>query len=234
MWVSNMKTLMYYILLNLFAVSFADQPVVYVRQQDQAHFLKYFDDAVLLSNYETQINIAYCGIASAVMILNALDVKPVLDVAHFPYQRFTQNNLFYQPGVLEIVTPQQVASQGMSLSQLAKVLSLYLKTDVQSVSQTSQAQLKSQLVRSINQPHTYVIANFDRAILKQPGSGHFSPIAAYDAAEDRFLILDVARYQYVPYWVSSKILYQAMQSQDRDGVSRGYLVVSAKKAQQAP
>ncbi len=229
-----MKILIYYILLHLFTTSFADQPVVYVRQLDQAHFLKYFNDGLLLSNYETQMNRAYCGVASAVMILNTLDVKPTLDVAHFPYQRFTQNNLFYQPGVIDIMTPQQVTSQGLTLSQLANVLSLYLKTEVHTGTQSSQAQFKSQLVRSINQPQTYVIANFDRAILKQPGSGHFSPIAAYDAAEDRFLILDVARYQYVPYWVSSTMLYQAMQSQDRNGVSRGYLVVSAKKAQKAP
>jgi Phytochelatin synthase len=37
----------------------------------------------------------------------------------------------------------------------------------------------------------------NRAIGQEQG-GHISPLAAYDAETDRFLILDVSRYKYPP------------------------------------
>jgi hypothetical protein len=43
--------------------------------------------------------------------------------------------------------------------------------------------------------------NYQRGALGQKESGHISPLAAYNAASDRFLILDVAAYKYPPVWV---------------------------------
>ncbi|MEY2680786.1 MAG: hypothetical protein RL661_1017, partial [Pseudomonadota bacterium] len=60
----------------------------------------------------------------------------------------------------------------------------------------------------------------------------FSPVAAYDEARDRFLILDVARYKYPPVWVRSEELYAAMQTYDRDAkATRGYMVVAERGAE---
>jgi glutathione gamma-glutamylcysteinyltransferase len=46
-------------------------------------------------------------------------------------------------------------------------------------------------------PNMYVdrvlIASYSRRILKQTGSGHFSPIAAYDQESDSVLIMDTVR-----------------------------------------
>lgn len=42
-----------------------------------------------------------------------------------------------------------------------------------------------------------------RAKLGQSGSGHFSPIGAFDRDTDMVLIMDVARFKYPPHWVSS-------------------------------
>jgi hypothetical protein len=76
----------------------------------------------------------------------------------------------------------------------------------------------------------YVIVNYLRRTLGQQTGGHISPLAAYDEKQDRFLILDVARYKYPPVWVSSADLYAAMNTPDaiNGGKTRGYVLVSKK------
>lgn len=49
-------------------------------------------------------------------------------------------------------------------------------------------------VQEIN--NGYIFVNFLRSALGEQGSGHMSPLAAYDKKTDRFLMLDVARYRY--------------------------------------
>ena len=72
-----------------------------------------------------------------------------------------------------------------------------------------------------------MIACYDRSVLGQTGSGHFSPIGGYHASRDLVLILDVARFKYPPHWVQLSALYEAMQSVDKDThKSRGYLLVA--------
>ena len=41
----------------------------------------------------------------------------------------------------------------------------------------------------------FVVASYDRRSLGQTGTGHFSPIAAYEKSSDSVLILDVARFK---------------------------------------
>ena len=53
-------------------------------------------------------------------------------------------------------------------------------------------------------------------MLKQTGSGHFSPIAGYHPREDLVLILDTARFKYQPHWVKIPLLFEAMTLKDPD------------------
>jgi hypothetical protein len=70
------------------------------------------------------------------------------------------------------------------------------------------------------------VANYDRAALGQTGNGHFSPLAAWHAASDRVLVLDVARFKYPPHWVPVDKLWQAMCALDpASSLARGYLVI---------
>ena len=57
--------------------------------------------------------------------------------------------------------------------------------------------------RALAEPNRYVIVNYLRRTLGQERGGHISPLAAYDADADRFLILDVSRYKYPPVWVKT-------------------------------
>lgn len=54
---------------------------------------------------------------------------------------------------------------------------------------------------------TFLTANFNRKVLGQTGTGHYSPIAAYNAKRDLALILDVAKFKYDSYWCPLTQLY---------------------------
>ena len=71
-----------------------------------------------------------------------------------------------------------------------------------------------------------MLVNYQRAVLGQGETGHISPIAAYNAQADRFLVLDVAAYKYPPVWVTTQDLWNAMNTIDpASGRSRGFVVV---------
>lgn len=73
----------------------------------------------------------------------------------------------------------------------------------------------------------YLVVSYTRKVLRQTGSGHFSPIAAYDSASDSVLVLDTARFKYGVHWVSLPLLFEAMIPKDPDtGKSRGYILLS--------
>ena len=76
----------------------------------------------------------------------------------------------------------------------------------------------------------YVIVNYLRRAIGQERGGHISPLAAYDADTDRFLILDVSRYKYPPVWVGAAELFAAMNTiadPDSDNKTRGFVLISA-------
>jgi hypothetical protein len=67
-----------------------------------------------------------------------------------------------------------------------------------------------------------------RKSIGQEKGGHISPLAAYDADTDRFLLLDVARYKYPPVWISAVELFNAMNTTDSDNQdrTRGFVLIS--------
>ena len=194
-----------------------------------------FTEAVvpLMSHFETQENQAFCGVASAVTVLNALPMpKPVVE-EWAPYHAFTQRNIFIPLG--QDISSKSVAQRGLTLEQLGKVLTmngaaveaLYAKSH-------DLTNFKAKTLDALRQPGTFVIANFLRSSLGQEPTavvqnmlaGHFSPIAAYNSQADRFLILDVARYKYPPVWVQADVLWLALATTDLvSGTSRGALFI---------
>lgn len=74
---------------------------------------------------------------------------------------------------------------------------------------------------------TIVIASYDRRVLGQSGSGHFSPVGAYDAVTDAVLVLDTAMFKYEAHWVPVSMLVEATKKVDEScGRTRGFLRVS--------
>ena len=75
----------------------------------------------------------------------------------------------------------------------------------------------------------FVLVNYLRKAIGQEADGHISPLAAYDADTDRFLILDVFRYKHPPMWVEAKALFGAMNTtdSDADNKTRGCVIVES-------
>lgn len=186
------------------------------------------DHGPLAQWFETQANMAYCGVASMVMVLNSLEVPAPTVPGYGPYRFWTQTNVFSIPGSRGYVRPEVVAREGMTLAQLQGWLASnpHLVVERFHGDQLSLAQWRAMLRRSLQDPEDRLVVNYQRSALGQASGGHISPVAAYDAAMDRALILDVARYRYPSVWVSAEDLWRAMRSPDASsGRSRGLLVI---------
>jgi hypothetical protein len=185
------------------------------------------DYASLSQWLETQANLAYCGVASAVVALNSLGQPAPAATGYGSYRFWTQANLFAAPASLAVARPERVARQGMDLAQLQGLLSGQGVVAQRYHGDTlSLAQFRGLLRRSLADGGDRLLVNYHRAALGQQGGGHISPLAAYDPRGDRVLILDVARYRYPPVWVSAADLWRAVRTLDSSsGRSRGLVLV---------
>lgn len=177
--------------------------------------------------FVTQKNQAYCGVASSVMVLNALSIPAPEASEYAPYHLFTQEN-FFNPQTQKVVTPEVVSRKGMTLDQLGQLLESYpVKAEVHHSADSSLEEFRTLVVKNLQQPRNFVLVNYLRKAIGQETGGHISPVAAYNEQTDRFLILDVSRYKYPPVWVKAEELWKAMATVDPDGgKTRGFVLVS--------
>jgi Phytochelatin synthase len=182
----------------------------------------------LSMQFITQRNQAFCGVASMVMVLNALGVSAPESPEFSPYRIFTQDNFFNNEKAREVITPERVSRQGLTLEQLGRLLASYgTKVKVYHAGDTSLAEFRRLTAENLKQPGNFVLVNYLRRTIGQERGGHISPIAAYNEESDRFLILDVSRYKYPPVWVKAEELWQAMATVDSvSGKTRGFVFVS--------
>jgi hypothetical protein len=187
------------------------------------------------SQFVTQQNPAFCGVASMVMVLNALKVKAPERKLDRPLPpgmvigaAFDQENFFNE--ATEAVRPRAAIEQrGMTLDQLGGLAGTFgLTVEVHHAADTDLDAFRKAASEALAAPDRYVLVNYLRSAIGQKSWGHISPLAAYDAESDRFLILDVARYNYPPVWVRAPELFAAMNTpdSDNDNRSRGFVMVS--------
>lgn len=183
-------------------------------------------------NFLTQKTQAYCGVASSVMVLNALHVSAPSTPEYEPYHTFTQDNVL--DAATDAVLPRDLlARQGMTLDQLGAILALRsVKAEVHHAADGGLDAFRAAARAALGARDQFVIVNYLRKSLGQQVGGHISPLAAYDDKADRFLILDVARYKYPPVWVKTSDLFDAMNTPDaaNDGKMRGYVLVAKDDA----
>ena len=182
--------------------------------------------------FVTQKTQAYCGVASIVMTLNTIGVPAPTSPEYQPYATFTQDNVLDER--TDAILPRAVlARQGMTLDQLGGLLALHpIGVDVHHAREGGLDEFRALAGRALAAPDRVVVVNYLRKALGQERGGHISPLGAYDAKTDRFLILDVARYKYPPVWVTAADLYAAMNTVDvdNDNRTRGYVLVSKAAA----
>lgn len=179
-------------------------------------------------HFVTQENQAFCGVATIVMVLNALGV-PAPAIPEFePYKTFTQENVF-TPATEKVLPQETLRKMGMTLDQVGGFISTYgVKAEVRHASETSLEEFRTLARDNLGAPNRHVIVNYLRKSIGQEKGGHISPLAAYDADTDRFLLLDVARYKYPPVWISAAELFNAMNTTDSDNQdrARGFVLIS--------
>jgi hypothetical protein len=178
--------------------------------------------------FVTQKNQAFCGVASIVMVLNALGIPAPTTPEFEPYRTFTQENVF-TPATETILPQATVLKMGMTLDQIGAFIATYaVKAKIHHASDSSLEEFRKLAKEYLNASGHHVIVNYLRKSMGQEKGGHISPLAAYDADTDRFLILDVARYKYPPVWVSAADLFAAMNTTDSENQNRtrGFVLVS--------
>jgi hypothetical protein len=208
--------------------------VVYFDQRESA---KLFDEAEVKGQFWTLVRYfisekidTFCGVASSIMVLNALEVPSPVAKFTYPYNKFDEDN-FFTSAALEVQRVHSVAGNGQTLEQLADTLRTFgLTLEVHHANTLSLDQFRTLAVNALETKDRYMIVNFSRVTLAQEGGGHFSPLAAYDGKSDRFLLMDVARYKYPPAWVKAEHLWNAMNTDDADAkAKRGFVIIGRTK-----
>jgi hypothetical protein len=186
------------------------------------------DYVPLTSQFVTQINQAFCGVASTVMVLNALGIPAPL-APEWERGYFTQENVFNDQ-TEAIIARDAIARQGLTLAELAGILETYpVRAEIYYGSDVSLDEFRSLIRANLETPGNYVLINYLRRAIGQERGGHISPLAAYDVDTDQFLILDVSRYKYPPVWVQAETLWESINTVDSvSGKTRGFLLVEAR------
>jgi hypothetical protein len=212
---------------NLTGFSTRDGEVYFAESDARAAYFP------LASNFLTQKTQTYCGVASIVMVLNALRVPAPTVPEYAPYRTFTQDNVLDER-TDSVLARETLARQGMTLDQIGGILATQpVKAEVHHASDSSIEEFRKLAQAYLGEEGHFVIVNYLRKALGEEIGGHISPLAAYDAKADRFLILDVARYKYPPVWVTTADLFAAMNTPDAAncGKTRGFVLVTAAGTQ---
>jgi hypothetical protein len=200
---------------------------------DQPESAKLFDEAEVKGQFWTLVRYfisqridTFCSVASSVMVLNALEVPSPVSRMTYPYSKFDEET-FFTRGVLERQKVRDIAGDGLSLAELGNMLIAFdLAIGEYHADTLSVEQFRQLAIAALKSTERYVVVNFSRDRVTQEGGGHFSPLAAYDAKSDRFLVLDTARYKYPPFWVKAQDLWDAMNTLDADAkAKRGFLII---------
>jgi hypothetical protein len=200
--------------------------------------------------FERQVKPTYCGIASAVMVLNALrlgkkglKLETSLDVqlpekGKLSFNCYTQITFFNadtRNGKSRVKVEGKCTEEfnpGFSLTELAyKLRILLLNAEVILASEQcdkSVDRFRQDLMAHLNGKGTYIIANFLSTSIGRDGGGHFSPIVAYHPSTDSCLVMDVAGHKNPWFWVPVPLFYTAMHNCDEQNAYRGYMLVSDK------
>jgi hypothetical protein len=197
------------------------------------------DFPVLANQFEAQANVAFCGPATAAMLLNAIHARsPGLprdrsglrpeDLRYFPsgfdptVPRFTQDNVISKGpktraqvlGEPITINGKQIKDFGYQLRQFDELLRAHdLVTRLSFVDEEkSEGEIRTELVENLKRRGDYVAFNYRREDVGQRGGGHISPLGAYDAESDSFLVLDVNPASAGWVWMPTTTLIKGMRT----------------------
>ncbi len=172
------------------------------------------DVEALRAAFQTQEKGTWCGVASSATVLSVIEGR-----------RVSQED-FFTDRTAEVRTWLRITFGGMTVEDLGALLETHgVETDVHHAD-IGIDRFRELTIANLSAPGDYVLINYRRTELAQGDSGHISPLGAYDAASDRFLVLDVASYKWPPVWVTTADLFAAIDTVDPEsGLKRGFVLV---------
>jgi hypothetical protein len=205
----------------------------------------------LANQFEAEYNQAFCGPASSAMVLNAVrsgaadlprdksrirpdDLKYLPPGAEPATARYTQDiviekasktraQVLGEPVTIDGRTVHDFGFQTRQLDEMLRANGLSTRLVIVDDAKP-EAEVRADLVQSLRQRGHYVIVSFLRKSLNEPGFGHISPLGAYDAASDSFLMLDVNPARVDWMWVPAAALIKSMRTFDAVE-NRGYVLI---------
>jgi hypothetical protein len=207
--------------------------------EDSAYFrgARKTDFWKLIPYYVPQHNGKACGVASSIMILNAL-FAPDRNTADG--KNVTVDEIFKLAPIYKKNTGKK--GKGFTLDALGETLTTLLENSPGGPytvtverfngrnSKAEMNRLKKVLQENEKNPRDFILANFLQSVLTgdpEGSVGHIAPIGAFDARKKRVLILDPDREYYQPYWVPYEKLFDAVNTTDAStSKSRGLVIVS--------
>lgn len=177
----------------------------------------------LTPHFVPQESPKFCGPATIAICLNALELPPPASAGRVRPQ-FTQRNIFTE--LTEALrSSDKVGREGMGLAVLGEFVAAHGgRPEVRFAGHGSLEAFRGMAREVLADGRRYLAVNYLRTALGQEGRGHTSPVAAYDEASDRFLVLDVSRVRYPPVWARAGDLFAAMNT--RAGANtRGFAIV---------
>ena len=197
---------------------------------------------------------AFCHVASSVDDARCRRGLKAVERANEPYRYFTQCNIFNETARARLDLD-RIADEGLTLAQVQWLLNAQdgvratcFHAGVSEPGAASEAvppcaavesaaQFREAAKAALGARDRFVLINFSRETMSDDdrGGGHFSPLAAYHEETDSFLVMDVARYKYPPFWVDADLLWRSMATTDTVSERhRGYVVIDAPRAPLSP
>ncbi len=211
------------------------------------------DFPALANQFEAQSNAAFCGPTTAAIVLNTIRAKsPELprdrtrlstqDLQYVPggfdltVPRYTQENVISKGrktraqvlGEPVLVNGKPINDFGYQTRQLDEMLRANgVSTQLVIVDDAKpEAEIRADLVQSLADHDRYAIVTYKRSAVGQTGGGHISPLGAFDAASDSFLVLDVNPASAGWVWMPAALLIKGMRTFDTVE-NRGYILLRA-------
>jgi hypothetical protein len=211
------------------------------------------DFPALANQFEPQSNAAFCGPTSAAIVLNAVrgrdadlprdrsrlraeDLRNVPSSYDPTIPRFTQDNVIAKGqktraqvlGEPLTINGKQIQDFGYQIRQLDEMLRANAAiTRLTIVDDTKVDQdIRNDLVDNLKRRGNYVIVAYKRDAVGQRGGGHISPLGAYDAESDSFLVLDVNPASAGWVWMPTATLIKGMRTFDTIE-NRGYISIQS-------
>lgn len=212
------------------------------------------DFPALANQFEPQYNIAFCGPATAAIVLNALrsgsrdlprdysrarpeDLHYIPRGVDLSVPRYTQDNVITKGpktrsqllGEPRNVNGKLVRDGGYQLRQFDELLRAHdLVTRLVVVDDArSEADVRADFVENLKRAGDYVVVNYRREDVGQRSGAHISPLGAYDAESDSVLVMDVNPAAAGWVWMPVSTLVKGMRTFDLVE-NRGYVLVQSR------